>query len=149
MPGMRHTRQRQLVWDAARQLGGHCTADQITARLQAAQPGFPKSTVYRALDALAASGALHAVRLGDGPIHYEVASEDHQHAICQVCQGVMHIETGLVDDLVRHLQESHRFTPLRTEVVVVGVCEGCSRAAKRRKRAGAPGGRPTLEHVHR
>lgn len=148
-PGMRHTRQRQLVWEAARQLGGHCTADQIAARLQAAQPGFSRSTVYRALDALAASGALHAVRLGDGPVHYEVASEDHQHAICQVCQGVMHIEPGLVDELVRHLKESHSFTPLRTEVLVVGVCEACSRTAARKKRGAAQRGRRTLEHVHR
>lgn len=148
-PGMRHTRQRQLVWEAARQLGGHCTADQIAARLQASHPGFPRSTVYRALDALAASGALHAVRLGDGPVHYEVATEDHQHAICQVCQGVMHIEQGLVDELVRHLQESHSFTPLRTEVLVVGVCDGCSRSAARNKRSAVRSARPTLRHVHR
>src|SRR5918911_5703623 len=118
-PGMRQTRQRQQVWEAIRRLGGHCTADQITAALQQTRPGFSRSTVYRALEALSTSGAVHGVRLGDGPVHYEVAGEEHQHAICQVCQGILHIEHGLVSELERHLEERHRFTPVRTEVVVV------------------------------
>jgi Fur family ferric uptake transcriptional regulator len=141
---MRQTRQRQLVWDAVRSLGGHCTADQITAELQRAQPGFPRSTVYRTLEALASSGGLRAVRLGDGPIHYEMASEEHQHAICQVCQGVLHIEHALVTDLERHLEERHRFHPVRTDVLVVGICEECARNRSRR-----PGPhRRELAHVH-
>ena len=142
-PGMRQTRQRQQVWEAIQRLGGHCTADQITAELQQGRPGFSRSTVYRALEALSSSGALHAVRLGDGPVHYEVAGEEHQHAICQVCQGILHIEHGLVDELERHLEERHRFKPVRTEVVVVGVCDACTRGRARRTSR-----RRTLDHVH-
>ncbi|HEX6548739.1 MAG TPA: Fur family transcriptional regulator [Candidatus Dormibacteraeota bacterium] len=126
-PGMRQTRQRRLVWDAVGRLGGHCTADEIAAEVEKERPGFPRSTVYRALDALTGSGALHAVRLGDGPIHYEVAGEAHQHAICQVCEGVFHIEHDLVHDLEDHLERLHRFHPVRTEVLVVGVCDACAR----------------------
>jgi Fur family ferric uptake transcriptional regulator len=140
-PGMRQTRQRQQVWDAVQRLGGHCTADEITAELQRTQPGFPRSTVYRALEALSTSGALRAVRLGDGPIHYEVSGEDHQHAICQVCGGVLHIEPGLVAELEQHLQELHRFRPVRTDVLVVGVCNECARGRR-------PARRRTLDHVH-
>jgi Fe2+ or Zn2+ uptake regulation protein len=143
-PGMRQTRQRQQVWEVVRRLGGHCTADEITAALQDEQPGFPRSTVYRALEALSTSGVLHAVRLGQGPIHYEVATEDHQHAICQVCQGVLHIEPGLVVELERHLEEHHRFRPVRTDVLVLGTCDECARG--RGKRPGAR--RRTLDHVH-
>jgi Fe2+ or Zn2+ uptake regulation protein len=143
-PGMRQTRQRQQVWDAVHRLGGHCTADEITAELQHEQPGFPRSTVYRALEALSTSGALRAVRLGDGAIHYEVAVEDHQHAICQVCQGIMHIEHGLVAELERHLEERHRFHPVRTDVLVVGVCDKCARVRGPRP----PARRRLLDHVH-
>ena len=143
-PGMRQTRQRQQVWDAVRRLGGHCTADEITAELQKLQPGFPRSTVYRALEALATSGSLHAVRLGDGPIHYEVAVDDHQHAICQVCQGILHIEPGLVAELERHLEDRHRFHPVRTDVLVIGVCDQCARERGPRQAAR----RRLLDHVH-
>jgi Fe2+ or Zn2+ uptake regulation protein len=141
-PGMRQTRQRQQVWEAIRRLGGHCTADEITAELQLSRPGFSRSTVYRALEALSASGALHGVRLGEGPVHYEVASEEHQHAICQVCEGVLHIEHNLVSELESHLEEHHHFKPLRTEVVVVGICDACLRTR------GKPSRRRTLDHIH-
>jgi Fe2+ or Zn2+ uptake regulation protein len=140
---MRQTRQRQQVWEAIQRLGGHCTADEITAELQRDRPGFSRSTVYRALEALSTSGALHGVRLGDGPVHYEVAGEEHQHAICQVCQGILHIEHGLVTELEAHLEERHRFKPVRTEVLVVGVCDACTRGRARR-----PPRRRTLDHVH-
>ncbi len=72
-PGMRRTAQRQMVYDAIVRLGGHCTADEITLDLHRTKPGFPRSTVYRALDALTASGSVYAAHLGDGPTHYELA----------------------------------------------------------------------------
>ena len=142
-PGMRQTRQRRQVWEAVNRLGGHCSAEEIAAEVQKEMPGFARSTVYRALDALTSAGALHAVRLGDGPLHYEIASEEHQHAICQVCEAVFHIEHGLVHELEEHLQQMHRFHPVRTEVLVVGVCDACARG-----RAPRPARRRQEPHVH-
>jgi Fur family ferric uptake transcriptional regulator len=132
-----------MVYDAIVRLGGHCTADQITAELRTTRPGFPRSTVYRGLDALTATGAVYAAHLGEGATHYELASGDHHHAVCQVCGGVLHIEEDLVNSLEQHLEDEHHFKPARTEVLVVGICESCSRTPGRR---GAH--RPTLEHVH-
>src|SRR5260370_25464752 len=91
-PGMRRTAQRTMVYSAIVRLGGHCTADEITAELHRTKPGFPRSTVYRALDALTASGSVYAAHLGEGPTHYELASGDHQHAVCQVCGVGLHIQ---------------------------------------------------------
>ena len=143
LTGLRQTRQRRLVYEALRSLGHHCTADEIAARVQSEDPTLARSTVYRALDALTGSGAVHAVRLGAGPVHYELASEVHHHAICQVCQGVLHIEDGLVSELEQHLQDLHHFTPVRTDVLVSGVCDACSRAPATR-----PARRRNIEHVH-
>ena len=89
-PGMRRTAQRTMVYNAIVRLGSHCTAEEITDELHRSKPGFPRSTVYRALEALTASGSVYAAHLGDGPTHYELASGDHHHAVCQVCGGVMH-----------------------------------------------------------
>ena len=85
------------------------------------------STVYRALEALTASGSVYAAHLGDGPTHYELASGDHHHAVCQVCGGVMHIQEEFVHELEAHLEQGHGFRPVRTEVLVVGVCDDCAR----------------------
>ena len=145
-PGMRRTAQRTMVYNAIVRLGGHCTADEIAAELHKSKPGFPRSTVYRALDALTASGSVYAAHLGEGPTHYELASGDHQHAVCQVCGGVLHIQEELVTGLEKHLEDLHHFQPVRTEVLVVGVCEACSRTPGRKTAGHAR--RPTLEHVH-
>jgi len=126
-PGMRRTAQRTMVYDAIVRLGRHCTAEEIAAELHKGKPGFPRSTVYRALEALTASGSVYATHLGDGPTHYELASGDHHHAVCQVCGGVMHIQEELITELESHLEQGHHFRPVRTEVLVVGVCDTCSR----------------------
>ncbi len=82
------------------------------------------------------------MRLGEGPIRYERAGEEHQHAVCQSCQGVLHLEHELVGELEEHLEERHHFKPVHTEVLVVGVCAGCARGhPPRRPRSAA-------EHVH-
>ncbi|MGH7776904.1 MAG: Fur family transcriptional regulator [Candidatus Dormibacterales bacterium] len=143
-PGMRRTRQRRLVWEAIEELGPHCTADEIAAAVQRREPGFHRSTVYRALEALTASGSLYAVHLGDAPTHYELASGEHQHAVCRVCACILHLEDSLLDDLEAHLEERHHFKPLRTQVLVVGICGDCARAGGR----GPARRRRTVEHVH-
>jgi Fur family ferric uptake transcriptional regulator len=146
-PGMRRTAQRTMVYNAIVRLGGHCTADEISAELHRTKPGFPRSTVYRALEALTASGSVYAAHLGDGPTHYELASGDHHHAVCQVCGGVLHIQEELVSELETHLEDLHHFRPVRTEVLVVGVCDTCAHTPGR-KNAKPASRHPTLEHVH-
>ena len=60
-----------------------------------------------------------------------------------MCGGVLHIEEELVSALETHLEGLHRFKPTHTEVLVVGVCETCSRTPGRKSLH-----RHTLEHVH-
>jgi Fur family ferric uptake transcriptional regulator len=144
--GQRHTPQRRLVWETITALGPHCTADEIAARIQAVRPGFPRSTVYRSLEAFTIAGALRPVRFGAGPTHYEIAGEDHQHAICERCEGIIHLEDSLLRDLEDHLEERHHFKPRKTDVLVIGVCAACARSAA----GGAlpKTGKRNLEHVH-
>lgn len=141
--GMRRTAQRSMVYQAIVQLGGHCTADQITGELRRTRPTFPRSTVYRGLEALTAAGSIYAAHLGEGATHYELASGEHHHAVCQVCGGVLHIEEDVVTAVEDHLEHQHGFKPARTEVLVVGVCESCAR-----KPGAKTARRPTLEHIH-
>ena len=141
---MRRTAQRTMVYEAIVRLGGHCTADQITEEVRRVRQDFPRSTVYRGLEALTASGAVYAAHLGEGATHYELASGDHQHAVCKVCGGVLHIEEEMVANIEGHLDSQHGFKPERTELLVIGVCDDCAQKPAHR---GAL--RPTLAHVHK
>src|SRR5258708_9453735 len=80
-PGMRRTAQRTEVYNAIVGLGGHCTADEITAELNKSNPGFPRSTVYRALDALTESVYVSVHHLAVVASSYELAIVDHSHAV--------------------------------------------------------------------
>ena len=140
--GRRLTLPRRLVWDALERLGPHRTADEIASDLEHRQVRLPKSTIYRVLERLTASGAVRAIHLGGGPARYEVAMTAHPHAVCQVCHGILHLEHELVDALEQHLEQEHRFTTTRTDVVVVGVCADCAKGAEPAQERG------NLEHVH-
>src|SRR5256885_15851640 len=99
---MRRTAQRAMVHEAVVALGGHCTADQITEELRRTKPTFPRSTVYRGLEALTAAGSLYAAHLGEGATHYELASGDHHHAVCKICGGGRYIQEDLVTKPEEH-----------------------------------------------
>src|SRR5260370_7803655 len=101
-----------MAYNAIVRLGGHCTADEITAELHTTQPRFPRSTVYRSLEALTASGSVYAAHLGDGPTHYELATGDHHHAVCQLCAGVLHIEEEPIYPLKTHPDATPPLNPL-------------------------------------
>ena len=144
-PGMRQTLPRRLVWEAMARLGPHCTAEEIAADLEAHSISVPRSSVYRALEALEDSGAVKAVHFGGGPARYEPTGEDHQHAVCQVCRGILHLENALIRELEEHLEEDHHFTPVRTDVTVVGICAHCAEAESSPPNLGPS---HNLEHVH-
>src|SRR5439155_575651 len=52
-------------------------------------------------------------------------------------------EQEVVHELEQHLEAMHRFKPIRTDVVVVGVCDGCARSGGRTRPR-----RRTVEHAH-
>lgn len=136
-PGRRQTRQRRLIWQAIREIGPHCTAEEVTAHVKRADPRVSRSTVYRTLAAMCESSELVAARLDAGGLRYELAASEHHHAVCQVCGLVIHLGDELVNTLEHDVSVTLGFTPVRTDLTVVGVCRGCA----------SPGRRPTRSPV--
>jgi Fur family transcriptional regulator, ferric uptake regulator len=127
-PGMRRTRQRRLVWEALHELGPHHTAEEIAAAVRAEDAGFPRSTVYRALDTMVEMGEVTASRLDRGALRYELAEATHPHAICTACGRVVHLDTLALQVAERELVEIHQFVPERFELTVRGICRECRSA---------------------
>jgi Fe2+ or Zn2+ uptake regulation protein len=130
-PGKRQTRQRRLVWQAIREIGPHCTADEVTAWVKRADPRIARSTVYRILATMTGSGDLLAARLDAGALRYELAAVEHHHAVCQVCGTVTHLGDELVKTLERHLAATLGFRAVRTDLTVAGICRGCATGGRR------------------
>lgn len=130
-PGMRRTRQRRLVWDALQELGPHHTADDIVAQVRRREAGFPRSTVYRALEAMLETGDATATRLDGGALRYELAGSPHPHAICSVCGRVFHIEDRALQAAERELIDVQGFLPQRGELTIHGLCRDCRHTPRR------------------
>jgi Fur family ferric uptake transcriptional regulator len=86
-----------------------------------------KTTVYRELDFLVASGLVLALDLGDDRKRYELADREHHHHL--VCQRCNRIEDVVIDEDVkeieRKIKRSRNFKVLDHTMEFFGLCQGC------------------------
>ncbi len=126
--GYRLTSPRWLVWSVLRAAEGHLTAEEISARVSAADPTVNISSVYRSLTLFEELDVARRSHLGiDGSARWEISHPDEQfHLVCRVCGSVDHHVGELVDSIRSHLDEHHAFLAESVDLVVTGVCPKCS-----------------------
>ncbi|HET7718357.1 MAG TPA: transcriptional repressor, partial [Acidimicrobiales bacterium] len=107
--GGRVTTCRRAILETFLGVGGHVTAEALTARVQASQPDVHESTVYRFLDELERLGVVDHVHLGHGPAVYHLASDAHHHLVCDRCGAVEEVPDALFAELRSRLQEGYGF----------------------------------------
>lgn len=130
--GYRVTPPRQLVFEVLGETRGHLTADEIADRIAAHDDDVNLASVYRALALLQDLDLVRSSRLGaDQPTTWELAHPDeHFHLVCDACGEVEHHRGTLVDEIARHLEVGHGFTPTTIELVVTGTCGRCRRRSE-------------------
>ncbi|MDG3005106.1 Fur family transcriptional regulator [Paludisphaera mucosa] len=91
--GLRPTAQRLAVYDQLAAMDQHPTAEQVFRAVRPRLPRISLATVYKALEALVAVGAVD--RLGAesaaGPARYDARGDRHYHFRC--------LRTGAIHDL--------------------------------------------------
>ena len=101
--GLRHTIQRQAVWDEIKSNDEHRDAEQIYSALRKNNLNVSRATVYRTIDVLYKNNLIRKIELGDSPSKYEnkVNSEHHDHIICVQCGRI----DEFVDDKIESQQD--------------------------------------------
>lgn len=128
--GLRLTPQRLAVLDAAREVGGHQTADAIFARVRATHPYVSRVTIYRALAWLKGQGLVSETDLGGGQIEYEpVGARRHHHLVCLRCGVRQEFPDDLVAPLDAALRARYGFAPRIDHLALFGLCRECQGAA--------------------
>jgi len=79
--GLRHTRQREVVYQTLRATDTHPTADDVFEASRAVEPGLSLATVYNTLDAFVRCGLIRASHGGSGPCRYDGDNSDHLHVV--------------------------------------------------------------------
>ena len=124
--GGRVTTGRRAILETFLGIGGHVTAEALTARVQATQPDVHESTVYRFLDELERLGVVDHVHLGHGPAVYHLASDAHHHLVCDRCGAVVEVAESVFAELRSHLADEFGFALHPRHFAVTGRCRECA-----------------------
>jgi Fe2+ or Zn2+ uptake regulation protein len=101
--GWKCTPQRLAVYDCLRRAMHHPTAEELYQNVQAKIPKISLATVYKALEALVASGLASKLTAAEGSARYDARREHHYHARCLRSGAVHDLPTPFDPDLVDKL----------------------------------------------
>lgn len=123
----RRTRQRTEIRDAVEASTSFATSQEIHDRLRRDGSTVGLATVYRALQAMASSGEVDAIRTPDGQIAYRTCTPGHHHhLVCRSCGRTVEISLPGLEDLTRSIAGEHGFAEIEHEVEFFGTCTDCS-----------------------
>lgn len=95
--GLRHTRQRDVIVEAAFATDRHFNADELLDMVRTFDRTVSRATVYRTLGLLQECGLLRVVDLGRDQTYYDpnfLDKPQHNHLICLDCDRVVEFEDG-------------------------------------------------------
>jgi len=124
--GGRITTSRRAILETFLGVGGHVTAEALTARVQVGQPDVHESTVYRFLDELERLGVVDHVHLGHGPAVYHLAADAHHHLVCDGCGAVEEVPDEVFAELRGRLRAEFGFALQPRHFAVTGHCRSCA-----------------------
>jgi len=127
------TKQRENILKLLKENNGvHMTAEDVFEYLKTKGNSVGKSTVYRYLDKLVNEGKVKKFFVDEGvSACYQYYSKDcefevHYHLKCSQCGGLFHVDCHFLDDLSKHILNTHNFKIDCNKIVLYGECEACS-----------------------
>ncbi len=126
--GTRSTRQKRAVEAELRSSEDFRTAQEIHEALRRDGQSVGLATVYRSLQALAATGAVDVVKTDAGEAAYRRCSPSHHHhLVCRECGFTVEIEGPAVERWASTQAADHGFADVQHTIELFGVCPDCQR----------------------
>lgn len=103
------------------------SAQEVHARLRASGAKIGLTTVYRALQVMADSGEVDALRQADGETVYRrcTTSRHHHHLVCRGCGRTVEVEGPAVERWAERVASAHGFRDVEHTLEVFGTCANC------------------------
>lgn len=126
---MRSTRQRIAVRAALERAGAFRTAQELHDEMRAAGDSAGLTTVYRALQGMAAAGEIDVLRTAEGEAIYRrcATGEHHHHLVCRACGASVEVASEEIERWAATTAELHGFSDVEHTAELYGVCGGCSK----------------------
>ncbi|MGW4100196.1 MULTISPECIES: Fur family transcriptional regulator [unclassified Mycobacterium] len=123
---VRSTRQRAAIADLLNETEGFRSAQELHDELRRRGQGIGLTTVYRTLQAMAATGSVDTLRTDTGESVYRRCSEDHHHhLVCRACGATVEISGGHVEAWAADVAREHGFSDVSHTIEIFGMCRGC------------------------
>ncbi|MDR2542378.1 MAG: transcriptional repressor [Treponema sp.] len=124
MDNKRNTIQRQLVFNAVKELNVHVTAEQVYEYVVKKHPSISRATVYRNLNQMSDAGELLNIGNFYGSTHYDHNCRKHHHFICEVCRQVFDVNV-CIPGICDKITEMEGFEIKGHNLSFYGLCKSC------------------------
>ena len=126
MRKIRHTLQREIVYQAILSMPGHVTADMVYEEIHAAHPSISRATVYRNLRMLEAEGRILRIEVPGSADCFEARVREHYHIRCARCGKLFDAKLPYMPKLVEMEQAADSaFEICACNLLFVGYCPDC------------------------
>ena len=122
----RNTKQRTAIVAMLSSFVDFRSARQIHDLLTERDNPVGLTTVYRALQALAADGAIDVIIADDGEARYRLCSRGHHHhLVCRGCGSTVEVAGPTVERWAAKVAAEHGFTEPEHTIEISGLCPNC------------------------
>lgn len=137
--GLRRTRQRDVIVDAAFGTTEHFNAEELHDMVRKIDRSVSRATVYRTLSLLVECGLLREVDLGRDQTYYDpnfLDKPEHNHLICQDCDRVVEFEDDHIALLEDCITKRLGFTAAGKSIRITANCDELARTGQCTKSGG-------------
>lgn len=123
------TKQRQAIWELLRTENNFLSAQEVHDILEKSGEAIGLATVYRNLQALAASGDVDVLRLENSETQlFRFCAETfhHHHMVCRSCGKTVEISGSGIEEWADGVASQHGFTRVSHSFEIFGLCAECS-----------------------
>ncbi len=125
--GLALTHQRETIFRAVVESGGHPSPERIYGLVKRRIPAISLATVYKNIRVFLDAGLLREVTVHHGTMLLETNPEDHHHLVCVGCGAILDLEQEAVEPVQLRRRPPAGYRIFRPRVEFLGLCPGCAR----------------------
>jgi Fur family ferric uptake transcriptional regulator len=118
------------VFEAARTLPGHYTAEDLLKKARSLDRTVSRATIYRAIPLLVGSTVIREVDVGRDHKYYlaEVGSANFRaQLVCESCDTIVEVEAPFMEWYGKAVAAKHGMRPISQKLQVTALCERCQK----------------------